>query len=182
MNIDATEMIAAVAAMMVMAFAAPAAVWADDDAWPPSPGVAVTGTAALFHSVPCGCTDRSVTAAGVSGRLHFGQWGAIEAETNRGLMVLGGNFPATFWSAGGRLAILPQTGRWWENLSVRTGYLRWSTMGMRVPSSGGVTGALNWSVNVLPHLYLEMELMGARVFEHMPHWQYGGRLGVATRF
>lgn len=176
-----TWLVAAVVALVVTLGAAPMAS-ADDDLWPPMPGAAVQGSAGMFYSVPCGCFDRNTVAAVISARLHFGEVGAVEADWQPGLMLLGGNFPSQAWSMGGRLRVLPQMDRWWDNLSVRTGYRQWQTMGMRVNAAHGAYTGINWAVEVFPHVYVESDLMAQRVFRDMPHWSFDARLGVGTRF
>lgn len=160
----------------------PGLATADDDLWPPMPGAAVKGGYGLFQSVPCRCFDRRVANFEVSARLHFGDRGAVEADLQQGVMLLGGNFPSSGWSVGGRLTVLPPLDRWWDNLSVRLGYRHWQTMGMRSRGAPGVYSAANWAVEVFPHVYLESDLLVSRVFRDMPHWEFGARLGVATRF
>lgn len=162
----------------------PAVATADsgDDLWPPMPGAAVKLGGGFYHSVPCACADRKLWNVEASGRLHFGRIGAIEAGYERGAMLLGGRFPSGGFSAGARVSILPQKDRWWDGLSLRTGYQRWWVMGMRASGTNGMYGALNWAVEVFPHVYVEADALASRSFRVMPHWELGGRLGVATRF
>ena len=153
-----------------------------DDVWPPMPGAAIKAGAGLYRSVPCGCVDRGLANVEFSGRLHFGNRGAIEADIQRGTMLLGGNFPSQGWSVGGRVTLRPQHGRWWENLSARAGFRRWQTMGMRADGTRGFFTAINWAVEVAPHIFLEGDIIGGRTFVDMQHWNLGARFGVATRF
>ena len=151
-------------------------------AWPPMPGVALKAGGGWYHSVPCGCVDRGLFNIEVTARLHFGSWVAVEAETQRGIMLLGGRFPSSGWGAGLSAAVLPQHGRWWDGLNLRAGYRQWRVMGMREDGTAGFYTGLNWAIEVLPHLYIEAEGRTGRTFEVMPHWNYEGRLGVSTRF
>ena len=149
---------------------------------PPRPGLAIKTGGGLYYSVNCGCADRSLVETELSGRVHFGWRGGLEAGINVGSMLLGGRFPTYGWTAGGRVTILPERGRWWEAITVRAGYRRWTAMGMRANGTHGGYGALNWAVEVLPHLYLEADALVGRTVRVMPHWEFGGRVGVSTRF
>lgn len=150
--------------------------------WPPMPGAAVKTGGGLYHSVACGCVDRGVWSTELSARLHLGDVGAIESGVEYGTMILGGGFPSQGWSVGGRVSILPQKGRWWDGLSLRSGYRRWLVMGTRPGGIPGVYGSLNWAVEVVSHVYIEADLLTSRTFRTLRHWELGGRLGVATRF
>ncbi len=172
--------VAWVAALMLVLV--PMSVSADDDLWPPMPGVGAKASAGVFYSVPCGCFDRHVVAAELSGRLHFGDVAAVEADWQPGTMLLGGNFPSQAWALGGRMRVIPQLDQWWDRVSLRAGYRNWQTMGMRADSSHGLYSAINWSVEVFPHIYVESDVMAQRVFRDMPHWSFDLRLGLATRF
>ena len=154
----------------------------DRSMWPPRPGLALKAGGGLYHSVPCGCFDRSLVHAELAARLHFGQRWAIEGDTQRGAMMLGGRFPSQGWAIGGMVSILPHQGRWWENVSVRAGYRWWQTMGMRAPWTNGGYVALNWAVPVTSHIYIETDALAGRMFRDLPHWELGGRLGVSFRF
>lgn len=150
--------------------------------WPPLPGVALKAGGGLYHSVPCACVDRGLFNVEVSGRLHFGYRFAMEADLQRGIMLLGGRFPSSGWAMGGRLAVLAQQGRWWEGLHVRTGYRKWFVMGMRADGAHGFYSGLSWAIETLPHLYLEFDALTGRTFGVMPHWNLEGRFGLSTRF
>ncbi len=172
-------------AVAVLVAVAPGVVGADEgdsELWPPMPGVGLKAGVGTYYSVPCGCFDRRLVNGELSARLHFGHRGAVEADIQRGSMLLGGRFPSQAWSIGGRVNVLPNVEQWWDGLSVRLGYRRWQTMGMRTSGTHGVYGALNWAVEVLPHVYVEADALGGRTFVDMPHWHLGARLGVATRF
>ena len=172
-------------ACFLATLAIPIAVSAEDgdSSWgPPLPGVALKTGGGLYYSVPCGCVDRGLWDNELSVRLHFGWRGALEVGAHQGAMLLGGRFPSTAWSGGMRLTIPSEKGRWWEGISVRGGYKHWRAMGMRSPGTNGVYGALNWSIETFPHVYVEADLLTSRTFRVMPHWELGGRIGVSTRF
>ncbi len=179
-----TIVIALAAAFLVMTLGVVPA-HADEEgqsAWPPMPGVALKTGGGLYHSIPCGCFDRGMWSTELSGRLHFGDIGALESGVEYGAMLLGGNFPSQGWSVGGRVSILPQKGRWWDGLSLRSGYRRLLVMGTRPGGIPGVYASVNWSVQVFSHLYIETDLLVSRTFRTLRHWELGGRMGVATRF
>lgn len=157
---------------------------ADDanDLWPPMPGIAIHSGGGWYRSVPCGCVDRGLFNVDLTARLHFGRAVTMEAQMQRGVMLLGGRFPSSGWAAGASAAVLPQRGRWWDRLSLRGGYRQWSVMGMRAPGTRGFYAGLNWAVPVMSHLFIEAEVRTGRTFGDMPHWPMEGRLGVSTRF
>ena len=53
-----------------------------------------------------------------------------------------------------------------------------------MPSQGthGMYASLNWAVEILPYVHLEADALTGRTFRVMPHWEFGGRLGISTRF
>lgn len=170
-------------AMSMLIGSVPAAADEDQRDWgPPMPGVALKTGAGLYHSVPCGCIDRGIWDTELSGRLHFGWRAAVEGGLHYGAMLLGGRFPTQGWSVGGRFNLLSERGRWWEGLGIRAGYKRWAAMGMRETGTHTAYGALNWSVQVFSHLYIETDALVSRTFQTLSHWEFGARLGVATRF
>lgn len=172
----------AVVTLLVLVVMWPAGAEADDDMWPPSPAVGAKVGAGIYHSVPCGCVDRRLANVELSGQLHFGRLVALEADLQRGVVLTGGNFPSSGWSVGTRVGVMPAIDRWWDEISVRVGYKRWSTMGMRVDGAHGAYGAINWAPEIVSHVYLETDLIGSRVFRDMPHWSVGTRLGASVRF
>ena len=46
----------------------------------------------------------------------------------------------------------------------------------------GMYASLNWAVEIVPYVHLEADALTGRTFEVMPHWEFGGRLGISTRF
>ena len=172
-----------VCAACVLAVAAPMTAAAEQrSAWPPLPGIALKAGGGWYRSVPCQCVDRRLFNLDVSARLHFGDVGALEVEFQRGIMLLGGNFPTNGWAIGSRISILPQRGRWWDGLSARAGYRHWYVMGMRANGAPGAYGALSWAVPVLPYLNVETDVIAGRTFRAMQHWNLEGRLGLSARF
>ncbi len=175
--------VAILTTLLVFTAAAPAAAQeAEESRAEPAPGMAIMAGGGPFYSVPCRCVDRGVWSAQWLGRLHFGDMAALEAGIHNGTMVLGGRFPSRGWSAGGQVALLPQSDdRWWDGLSAKAGYRRWQVSGMRASGTHGMYGGLNWAVEVVSHVYLEADATLFRGFRHMPHFSMTGSLGVGFR-
>lgn len=181
-----TRWIVCLIAVAVASWGVPAGAEAsdgdDDGGSTPAPGVAVLAGGGPYYSLGCGCVDRGVWNIQWLGRLHFGDRGAMEGGLHQGTMLLGGRFPSRGWSLGGQVSLLSQSeDRWWDGVSAKAGYRRWAVSGMRSSGAHGAYGGLNWSVEVLPHIYVEADATAYRAFEVMSHWSLNGSLGLGLR-
>ena len=168
---------------LLVIFTSVSSASADESSWgPPKPGAAIKGGGGAYYSVPCGCIDRGLWDTEVTARMHFGWRGTLETGLHRGAMLLGGRFPSNAWSLGAMMTIPSEKDRWWERISVRAGYRHWRVMGMRSQGTHGMYASLNWAVEILPYVHLEADALTGRTFRVMPHWEFGGRLGISTRF
>lgn len=154
----------------------------DEQRSTPAPAVTLNTGGGAYYSTPCGCVDRGVWSMQWLGRIYFGDAGAVEAGVENGSILLGGGFPTRGWLAGGKLSLLSHDDqRWWDGLSARGGY-RWLVVnGTRATGSHSVYGGLNWSVEVLPRLFVETDAAIGRTFRSMSHWSLTGSMGVSFR-